>query len=200
MSVTIRRSWPTGSGRPANVTALEANPRLVSLVNRSVRVNGFGGRVRVVPLAALDAPGSADFVSFRRNSGGGHVTSAPEGYFDPAMGEPEHFRVDKVRLDDLDCGAVDLIRLDAEGSEPFILAGAAGLLQAHPDLAICMEWSLVQMGSRTSVPDFIDWLASLGFRFWRIGPPIGLTPVTRDELLLLDHCDVVASRRNPVLS
>ncbi|MGV3578110.1 FkbM family methyltransferase [Brevundimonas sp.] len=187
-------------GRTGHVTALEANPRLVGLINRSIQVNAFGPRVRVVAKAALDGPGSADFVSFRRNSGSGHITATPDGWFDPTMGEPEHYRVETVRLDDLDCGKVDLIRLDAEGSEPFILKGAAGLLQANPDIVVCMEWSVIQMGSRTSVPDFVRWLSSLGFRFWRIGPPTGLTPLTEADLLTLEHCDVVVSRRTPVLS
>lgn len=186
-------------GPQGHVTSLEANPRLVALIAKSVRVNGFGDRVRLVGRAAMDRPGTVDFVSFRTNSGGGHVPSVVGAQYDEGQGEPERFQVEAVRLDDLDCGPVDLIRIDAEGSEAFILRGAEALLKANPDVAICMEWSRLQIDSRTSAVDFVDWLIGLGFRFWKIGPPNGLTPVTREELLALEHCDVVASRRTPEL-
>ena len=189
------RVGPTG-----HVTALEANPRLMGLLGRSTRLNGFSDRVRLEQRAAMDVAGSIDFVSFRRNGGGGHVPIVANAYYDPVMGQPETYRVEAVRLDDLDCGPVDFIRIDAEGTEPFILRGAGQVLKANPDVVICMEWSVVQMESRTSVPDLVDWLEGMGFRFWLIGPPDGLVPLTRAELLAQRHCDVVASRRTPVLS
>ena len=186
-------------GATGHVTALEANPRLVDLIGRSIRVNGFADRVRLLNRAAMDAPGDVDFVSFRRHSGGGHVPTVVNGYYDPARGQPEAYRVEAVRLDDLDCGPIDMIRIDAEGSEPFILRGAADLLNANPDVVICMEWSIIQMESRTSVSDLVDWLEGMGFGFWLIGPPTGLTPLSRAELLTQTHCDVVVSRRPPVV-
>ncbi len=184
-------------GLDGRVTALEANPRLVELVRRSIRVNGFGDRVRLINHAAMDEPGVVDFVSFRRNSGGGHVPTVVGAHYSPSLGQPEAYKVEAVRLDDLDCGRVDLIRLDAEGSEPFILRGAAGILKANPNIVICMEWSAVQMESRTSVPELVDWLEEQGFRFWLIGPPTGLSPLSRDALLALVHADIVVSRQDP---
>lgn len=186
-------------GPKGHVTALEANPRLVRLIGKSIRVNGFGDRVRLLGRAAMEAPGIVDFVAFRTNSGGGHVPSVVGAAYDVEPDEIERFQVEAVRLDDLDCGPVDLIRIDAEGSEPFILRGAEGLLKANPDIVICMEWSRAQIDSRTSSVDFIDWLIGLGFRFWRIGPPTGLAPLTRAEILAQQHCDVVASRQTPTL-
>lgn len=185
-------------GTTGNVTALEANPRLADLIGRSIRVNGFSDQVRLLNRAAMDAPGSVDFVSFRRNSGGGHVPTVVNGHYDPVLGQPEAYRVEAVRLDDLDCGPVDMIRMDAEGAEPFILRGAAELLNANPDVVICMEWSAIQMESRTSVPDLVDWLEGMGFGFWLIGPPNGLTRLSRAELMAQRHSDVVVSRRPPV--
>lgn len=191
--IMANRVGPTG-----HVTALEPNPRLIGLLGRSTRLNGFSDRVRLEHRAAMDVPGSIDFVSYRLNGGGGHVPFVADAYHDPLMGTPEKHRVEAVRIDDLDCGPVDMIRIDAEGTEPFILRGAAETLKANPDVILCMEWSVVQMESRTSVPDLVDWLEELGFRFWLIGPPTGLTPLTRAELLAQRHCDVVASRRPPV--
>lgn len=43
-------------------------------VQRSVLLNGYAPRTRIIPKAALDQPGHIDFVVSRRNSGGGFVT------------------------------------------------------------------------------------------------------------------------------
>ena len=175
------------------ITALEANPRLVALIRRSLLLNNFAGYARVIDKAAMDAPGTINFVTSRTNSGGGFVTIWEGAPYEDAVVSS----IEAVRLDDLDAGHVDLIRIDAEGSEAFILKGAAGILTANPDIVICMEWSVIQMGSRTSVPDFVDWLSSLGFQFWRIGYDSRLTAVPRAQMAELSNCDVVVSRRWP---
>ena len=102
--------------------------------------------------------------------------------------------VEAVRIDDLDLGTVDLIRMDAEGSEPLILYGAQRTL-GNPDIVVCLEWDIVQMSARVSVAEFVSWLASLGFRFWRIEFDSSLTPLSLDCLLTLEACDLVMSRR-----
>lgn len=180
-------------GTEGHVTTLEANPRMAGLVRRSIRINGFGERVRLVAKAAMDRPGTVEFVTSRTDSGGGHVAMWEGGLQDGH----QRFEVPAVRLDDLDCGAVDLIRLDAEGSEPFILRGAEGLLRANPQVVVCMEWSVEQMGRRTSVPEFVAWLQGLGFSFWKIGLDSGLTPIMPAALLAVADCDVVLSRGAP---
>ena len=180
-------------GPAGHVTALEANPRMAALVQRSITLNGFASRTRVIPKAALDQPGAIDFVVSRRNSGGGYVSL----WEDQPYEDGEKLRVEAVRLDDQNLGSVDMIRIDAEGSEPFILRGAEAILRANPDIVICMEWSVVQMSSRTSVADFVAWMGELGFGFWRIGYDAGLTPVPLDRLASLDACDLVAARRLP---
>lgn len=179
---------PTGS-----VLTLEANPRLAEMVTRSALINGFASRVKVIAKAALDQPGAITFSISRRNSGGGFVN--PWGTHHYADGE--ELEVEAVRIDDLDPGKVDFLRMDAEGSEAFILRGAEATLRANPDIVICMEWSVQQIGSRTSVPDFIDWMVGLGFKFWRIGYDSSLTAVTIQDLAGLDHCDLVVSRNTP---
>ncbi len=179
---------PTGS-----VLTLEANPRLAEMVTRSALINGFASRVQVVHKAALDQPGTINFSVSRRNSGGGFVN--PWGIQPYADGEV--LTVEAVRIDDLDPGHVDVLRMDAEGSEAFILRGAEATLRANPDIVICMEWSVEQIGSRTSVTDFIDWMVGLGFNFWRIGYDSSLTPVVAKNLAGLEHCDLVVSRNAP---
>ena len=179
---------PTGS-----VIALEANPRMAGMVARSLNLNGFASRSTVVPKAALDKPGSIDFVVSRSNSGGGFVSIWNHVPYE----DGQMLKIDAVRIDDLDTGRVDMIRIDAEGSEAFILRGAEAVLKANPDIVICMEWSVVQIGSRTSVPEFVAWMEGLGFRFWKIEFDATLTSVTAAQLLSLGNCDIVVSRQPP---
>lgn len=186
---TVTMADAVGSG--GHITALEANPRLSGLIRRSLNLNGFAPRATVVPRAALDQPGEIDFVVSRRNSGGGYVTLWEDNPYE----DGQTIKVEAVRIDDLGLGRVDLIRIDAEGSEPFILRGAEGVLRANPDIVICMEWSVIQMESRTSVKDLLTWMGGLGFSFWRIEKDASLTPVAPVDLEGAPHCDIVASRR-----
>lgn len=175
------------------VTAFEGNPRLAGLVQRSVLLNGYAPRTRIIPKAALDQPGHIDFIVSRRNSGGGYVTLWEGNPYE----DGETLKVEAVRIDEQDVGRVDLIRIDAEGSEPFILRGAEAALRANPDIIVCLEWSVIQMGSRTSVPDFVAWMGGMGFKFWRIEGDSSLTEAPIETLASLENCDLVASRRLP---
>lgn len=177
-------------GSDGSVTALEANPRLAGLLRRSVDLNAYNGRVRVLDQAAADAPGRLSFVTTRRHSGGGHTRVV-----ESAIGaETEVIDVESVRLDDLGVERADFIRLDAEGSEPLILRGAERLLQ-NPDVVVCLEWSAIQMQCRASMPEFVGWLAGQGFRFWKIEETAALTPMEAHQMIDLNGCDVVMSRR-----
>ncbi len=179
------------AGSQGSVIAFEANPRLADLIRRSAYINGFPDRVKVVPKAVLDQPGLIPFEISRKHSGWGYVNIWDRTAYDDSI----VLQVEAVRLDDLGGDAVDFIRMDAEGSEPFILRGAERLLRANPQVTICTEWSPVQMASRTSVPDFVDWLSGLGFHFWRIEHDSTLSRVPPERMAGLEPCDVILSRR-----
>lgn len=179
-------------GALGSVVGLEANARMVSMANKSLAVNDFSGHARVLHRAGTNRPGPVSFVSSRLNSGAGHVEVLAVAPFEDAVTS----EVEGVRLDDLGMARVDFLRLDAEGSEAAILHGATQIIADNPELVICMEWSPIQIGSRTSVPDFVDWLVSLGFRFWRIGKDAQLSAIDQQTLKSLNHTDIVASRRD----
>ncbi|QQQ18005.1 FkbM family methyltransferase [Brevundimonas vitis] len=183
-----QRMGPEGS-----LVTFEANPHLAELVRRSVHFNGYSGRVKVVAKAAADRATTLSFATSRRNAGGGTL-STREG----ALGQDsELIVVEAVRLDDVVTGDVRLIRMDAEGSEPLILRGAERLLQ-RPDIVVCMEWDVVQMGARADLNAFVAWLSGQGFRFWRIQYDATLLEIDAGEMATLSACDVVMSRQPPI--
>ena len=183
-------------GPKGSVTALEANARLIELIRRSITLNGMVDRVTLVGKAAMDQPGTVQFMTSRSRSGFGFVNIWDTTPFEDSQTSD----VEAVRLDDLGAKRVDLIRLDAEGSEPFILRGADAILKANDKIVIVLEWSVVQMSSRTSVDEFVAWLAAMGFRFWRIEFDASLSPVKLQDLTTLPGCDLVVSRYEPDLS
>lgn len=182
-------------GSTGSVTTFEANPRLAALSRRSVRLNGYGGRVEIRQQAVTDVAGRLRFAVSRQFAGGGHLY-----VWDGALGaDTEIIEVEGVRLDDLDMPDIKLIRIDAEGSEPLILRGGEKLLR-RPDITLCIEWDLVQMRSRVQPEMFISWLTDRDFLFWRITKNSELVQVEAVELLSLPPCDLVVAREQPVLA
>lgn len=179
-------------GPQGSVLTFEANPRLAALATRSVRFNGYAPWVKIVQQAVSDAAGTIKFSVSRQFGGGGHVY-----VLDDALGaDTQVLEVEAVRLDDLDLSGVRLLRIDAEGSEPLILAGAQRLLQ-QPDIILCIEWDVIQMRSRKDPQVLIDQLVASGFRFWRITTQSQLEPVDHQRLADLPACDLVVARENP---
>lgn len=181
------RVGPTGS-----LIAFEANPEVAALLTQSVRFNSYQGIVQVLPKAASDTAGVIQFMSSHSNSGGGHIFA-----FDNALGTGSIVHtVESVRLDDLETPSPKLIRIDAEGSEALILRGAERLL-SRPDVIVCMEWDVVQMRTRSSVPELIEWLVAQGFRFWQITEDAALRSLSAADLPGLPGCDLIVSRVHP---
>ena len=67
-------SMARGVGETGHVVSLEANPRLATLVQRSIDFNGYKNRVSLLQKAATNEPGSIKFRVARLNSGGGHAS------------------------------------------------------------------------------------------------------------------------------
>lgn len=181
-------------GPAGKLDSYEANPRLVELLRHSSTFNGYGDRVTVHCNAVSDKAEPITFVMRRRRSGSGHVLAGGGDFGD------ETIRVEAqgVRLDDaFPAGGIDLLRIDAEGFEPMILAGARNLIAASPNLKICMEWDLNMMRPRADVGAMIDELTAAGLSFWLIEYDSTLSPLSREDLLSLPHRDIVAARAHP---
>lgn len=181
-------------GRTGHIDAFEPNPRLHELLTDSIALNGFQGIVSAHQSAALDCRGPAEFQVQPRYVGGGNVIVP--GYEDPTN---QRLVVPGVRLDDVlgDRPPVDILRMDAEGSEPLVLKGAEALMRRSPQLRIVMEFAPTMMATRVDVPTFVGWLESLGFRAWRIGPSGAPAALAMAALPSAPHCEIVLSRDVP---
>ncbi len=182
-------------GPEGQVHSFEANPAVLPLLRATIAVNGFGGRVTLYPVAALDAPGDVSFSSDPEHIGSGHLAFEGE-----AANYSRRVTVPAVTLDAALAAlpSIQLLRMDAEGSEPRVLRGAAELIARSPGLRIVTEWSAPMMAVRSDLGALIAWLGGeLGFGFWRVAKGGMLEKVPADSLPGLPHGDLVMMRPAP---
>lgn len=178
-------------GPAGHIHSFEPYPKVLPLLRRTIAANHLGGRVTLREVAILHEPGEVRFAADPVHAGSAHLaiavaaTNYTDGFVTPAM-----------RLDDAlaDLPALDLLRMDSEGTEGLVLLGATELLARSPRLCIVMEWSPIMLQARGDVAELANWIEALGFRAQRIEKDGSLTPVTAAQMPDLAHCDLVLDR------
>ena len=179
-------------GESGRMTSFEANPHLAELVRRSLLLNGYAPRADIRAQAAADRQCELEFFTSTTMNGGGHLGIMHEA--ETTGLQP--LRVQAVTLDSVMGDApVQFLRMDAEGAEPLVLKGAQAMIARSPELRICMEWDVMQIGSRADPGATVSLLAEQGFRFWRIEKHGDLSEVAPGALPSLPHSDLVVSRQ-----
>lgn len=172
-------------GPDGYVTAVEPQLDLCHLIARSAIVNGLSRRLNVVPVAAGDGDASTVIVVNPLLRGMAHVQA--DGPRALMMADGAAREVAQATLDDILAGSahrrrVDLLFMDAEGSEQRVLRGATQMLANNPDVTIVMEF----IPSMYEDPvGFARELAALGRTMYEITTDGGLREV--DWLWLRDQ-------------
>lgn len=130
-------------GPKGKVLALEPNPRLAQLCERSLALNGYWHTATVRRLAAADVSGAT--LRFRAA-----MTDPKNGHLLPPGAPPSGAEQDDdilevavrtTRLDDLSDQPVDFIKIDVEGAEEQVWSGMQGVLDRSPDITVLMEFN-----------------------------------------------------------
>jgi FkbM family methyltransferase len=170
------------------VAAVEASTANVELLRAAVVANGFGGRLQVVHAAVSDRPGS---VSFRELGPYGHVLDGGEG---GTM--VEALTVDEL-LGRLGWDAVDLVKLDVEGSEVAAVRGMARLLGgSRPPVVWCESNGHTLALLRESPRSLFAALGSAGLQVYVVEPG-RLVRIRPDDVQGPTVVDVLAARAMP---
>jgi FkbM family methyltransferase len=120
-----RATGPTG-----RVVSFEPDPLLFASLQENT-ANPPGGSITCHCLALSDQAGTAHLVSGGYNSGDNHLVA--EG--------GEGTEVSIARLDALDLGPIDFVKIDVQGWEPCVLGGMQGILTSQQKpLRLLMEF------------------------------------------------------------
>ncbi len=149
------------AGPAGEVIAIEPDPDVAARAERNTALNRLGN-VRVIQAAAT-------------RSGGGSVRLYRPGDSDTNRARASVLRhgyltgpartVPTVSIDELSPGPVALIKVDVEGHEADVVAGAAGTIARHSP-AIVFEYAPELLGDGADSP--FRWLASQGYHMFRI--------------------------------
>jgi FkbM family methyltransferase len=178
-------------GPRGHVHSFEPYPKVLPLLRRTIAANHFGRRITLHEAAILDRPGEVRFAADPTQAGSAHLAIAAA-----AANYTESFAAPAMRLDDAlaDVPALDLLRMDAEGTEGLALRGATALIARSPRLVVVLEWSPIMLAPRGDVAALAAWIAGLGFRARRIERSGRLTPVAPEQMPGLEHCDMLLDR------
>ena len=156
-------------GPEADIHLVEANPRLVPLLQRSVSEAGLD--VTLHALAASDSAGSATLRITNRTSG--------QSSLEPRDGADRTVRVETARIDDLVAPGHErcLFKIDVEGHEPAVLGGMTKTLEG------CERWlGLVEHFRRPAPldPTLIPYIRAVRL------PDLTFVPVTPEVTAGID--------------
>jgi FkbM family methyltransferase len=150
--LAARLVGPGGRG-----VALEPNSENCRLLLSSLRRSGVSN-VELLPVAADQAPGWA-YYSTHVGSNGGLIDD--DGDLLARFGVV----VPTFRLDDLVDGSVGLLKMDVEGAEGRVVAGATRIIeQDRPIITTELKEEMLQRVSSRSVADYLGYFGDLGYQ------------------------------------
>lgn len=151
------------TGEKGVVYAFEPNPANFKLLQRNVIANWYVKWVQCFPCALFN---QATHMTLRTASS---IPGAGSLFLTEATGAPvqldETVTVTTKTLDELVQVPVDVIKIDAEGSEPFILEGMKATLTRSPGVKIVMEFNLQALQAAGKNPrEFLARIETLGLK------------------------------------
>jgi len=165
------------TGPNGKVIAFEPNPGVFRLMANSMEVNGFLGRSELVCKGVMDRTGDLTFHCLAYHHGASGFFINPE-VVTKYRDHSESMSVPCTSLDDYFADRderIDLIKIDAEGGEPSVIAGATRILTSNPQVKILMEYT------SPSRPAF-DALVQLGFEARTVAHDSSLRSIAPEEL------------------
>ena len=174
------------AGPGGSVCAFEGNQEVFDLLTRNISVNGLVGWVKAERMLVCDSCGERELNVFERHLGSGSMLGFSPEFLAMYHDKIRPVRVPAVTLDHYWQAMprpVDLIKIDAEGSEPLILRGMRQILaQAHLTL-VCEFVKPFFANGNPSAEDFLNELIDLGFALRRITAEGAIVAASVGELL-----------------
>ncbi|RPH96035.1 FkbM family methyltransferase [candidate division KSB1 bacterium] len=164
-------------GPKGHVIAFEPNPDVHNLLHRSLEVNGYQSYTTLERKGVMEVPKVLTFHKWARHQASGN-------FF---WGNPSPVHNDTTEAIQVECtsldeyfrehprGRVDVIKIDAEGSEPQIIDGADFTLHVNPRIQLLLEYNSL-------VRPTAEKLMRKGFRMAHIEDDASLRFMNLDQL------------------
>ena len=161
------------AGDNGKVLTFEANPHVAKYLDMSISLNNLENIVKNQQIAIGTQNSGNVYIVYDKNIMGNAFIV--DDLNDIPKNDGKDWRYEEVKLTNLtnaipEVKNIDVLRMDAEGSEILVINGARDLINSSPNLKIVMEWSNEIMGKYGDTNDLIDYLVSQNFRFWDISP------------------------------
>ncbi len=171
-----KRVGPTG-----RVFAFEPSSATVAILERHIRMNGWGDRAVAVPLVAGDRDGEVTFFTFGTSMAASLGRANVKELNPERPAEVGEERVAATTLDRFcrERGLTPaLLKVDVEGAELLVLRGAAGLLRAARPRVLCEVHPAQMQNVGCRVADFEAFVRDAGYRIRPLAPPnpMGIYP------------------------
>jgi FkbM family methyltransferase len=182
------------AGGTGHVHAFEPNPRTYDVLARNVRMNRFSHVCTLHQCALGDRPGTATIHTFVRNQASSTLATLPDHLLAEWHERPVDVDVPLTTLDSVFANRDDVfscIKMDAEGSEALIWAGATRFFREHVSdrTLILLEWNPPALAGAGADPRaLLATFASHGFSAWRRDDRLAVTPI-HDVRQLDDRCN-----------
>jgi FkbM family methyltransferase len=168
-------------GPRGHVHAFEPNPRLASLTDMSLNINGFAERAQVHRVGISDVSRKANLFFSDMFSGSGAILQFAANT-DQQTTECQLEPLDKLFPDP--SFSVDTIKMDVEGHEGFALRGMRQVLARSPNVKIMMEYAPAWLVRAGFPPEALFSLVEeLGFKMWNFSPSGRLSRAVPQDLL-----------------
>lgn len=190
----------TSVGPSGRVIAIEPSLALSELLRDNAAMNGFQDRIVVVSDAVGRAPGFAKLYTFTRHSGGTTLVSEVAAKVTATHGENAIVHEIKVNtlaaiLDKHLESKPNLIKIDVEGAELPVIAGAIDYLATVPSLRMIVEWHPPFMSPETMKELFSLLTDTLRCSVESIIDADDTRPVTLKDVRHVGHADLYVFRR-----
>ncbi|WP_426956519.1 FkbM family methyltransferase [Muricoccus radiodurans] len=182
------------------VLGVEPDARVFSIARDNILANGLAGVASLRQAAVCEAERELTLNRRMGRSGNTSIAPVPLSLTEWHGEKPaQPFQVMGTTVDRLAeafGGRLDVMKVDVEGAEPLVLAGASRTVSVNPGLQIVMEWSPGQMVSAGfDIGGFLDDIDAMGLRCHGLGP--GRPSYDRDAMLNLSFANGILLTREP---
>lgn len=186
-------------GESGKLFAFEANPRIFDMLYQTIEVNGFLNRVELVNKAVTDSSGNISFSMLKNHHGSGSIVTFSDEHLERSREEVETINVDTISLDEYFNNRdinIDIIKIDAEGSEPYIFDGMRKLINDNPNMIIICEFNQALIsGAKRDPRKFLEQVEQHGFPLRYIDSSSNIMNISIEELMKKkDICDLYLKR------